>query len=107
MSDVEKSLQIDYASVKWEERQLLLLSDRGSGELNHELLECFFFLRLCSYLATACTYIFGKLSPQGHQACKKRHRGDQGAGTSSVAQPLNRAQAGTLTSIATTNKLKE
>lgn len=41
MSDVEKSWQIDYASVKQEARQLLLLSDRGSGELNHELLECF------------------------------------------------------------------
>lgn len=41
MSDVEKSLQTDYACVKWEARQLLLLSDRGSGELNHELLECF------------------------------------------------------------------
>lgn len=41
MSDAEKSLQIDYANVKWEARQLLLLSDRCSRKLNHELLECF------------------------------------------------------------------
>lgn len=46
---------------------MLLLSDRGNGELNHELLE--FFASSGSAVPLQqhpLTHIFGKLTQQGH-----------------------------------------